>query len=417
MAAFGRLAVVAPAINLVVVPLVAPVMAAGIVAMGAGLLVGAGLPAGLGAAIALPAWVGLRLMIALVDLAAGLPFASLEVPVPWSAVVALGTAALIVVILLPRRSRVRRPPTAPSVTRPAASRRPAPARAAGPTGGRAPVERASPRLQRAAVLTLVVAIACAGAVAASRPAGVARLTVLDVGQGDAILVEGARGGRLLVDGGPDPDRLLVELDRRICPRGTAASTWSSCRHPHEDHVAGLALLLDSISRRARARAGDARPGTGLRGCSRASLATAGAPVHGSIAAGDRLAVDDVALEVRWPIRGAVPLEPPDGGTGINNVSVVLLGTVGDRRFLLTGDVEEDVDPSLLAAGLPPSTSSRWPITAAGPRRRTRCWTRSCHASRSPQRVVTTRTAIPPRRRWTVSPRPARASTEPTSTAR
>ncbi len=92
-------------------------------------------------------------------------------------------------------------------------------------------------------MSLVVAVAVAGAVAVSRPAGVARITILDVGQGDAILIEGSRGGRLLVDGGPDPDRLLVELDRRIPPwdRRLDAVVLS---HPHEDHVAGLALLLD-----------------------------------------------------------------------------------------------------------------------------------------------------------------------------
>ena len=45
-------------------------------------------------------------------------------------------------------------------------------------------------------------------------------------------------------------------------------------------------------------------------------------------------------------------KPPDGGTGINNVSVVLLGAVGDYRFLLAGDVEEAIDPSLLAERLP-----------------------------------------------------------------
>ena len=71
-----------------------------------------------------------------------------------------------------------------------------------------------------------------------------------------------------------------------------------------------------------------------------------------LAAGDRLTVDEIDLRVLWPIRGQVPVEPPDGGTGINNVSVVLLGQVGTRRFLLMGDVEEGIDPSLLAEGLP-----------------------------------------------------------------
>lgn len=83
-----------------------------------------------------------------------------------------------------------------------------------------------------------------------------------------------------------------------------------------------------------------------------ALGRPGAPTRGSIAAGDRLAIDEIRLDVRWPVRGTVPEEPPDDGTGINNVSVVLLGVVGDRRFLLTGDVEDGVDPALLAAGLP-----------------------------------------------------------------
>ena len=58
------------------------------------------------------------------------------------------------------------------------------------------------------------------------------------------------------------------------------------------------------------------------------------------------------MRVLWPVRGQVPSRPPDGGTGINNVSVVLLGQVGSRRFLLMGDVEQAIDPQLLAEGLP-----------------------------------------------------------------
>jgi hypothetical protein len=38
----------------------------------------------------------------------------------------------------------------------------------------------------------------------------------------------------------------------------------------------------------------------------------------------------------------------DGGRGINDVCVVLLGEVAGHRILLTGDVEDDVDPLLLA---------------------------------------------------------------------
>jgi hypothetical protein len=93
------------------------------------------------------------------------------------------------------------------------------------------------------------------------------------------------------------------------------------------------------------------PGPGYAAWLR-ELAGPRAPIRLNIAAGDRLAVDEIGMRVLWPIRGQVPTIPPDGGTGINNVSVVLLGHVGERQFLLMGDVEEDIDPSLLADHLP-----------------------------------------------------------------
>ena len=99
------------------------------------------------------------------------------------------------------------------------------------------------------------------------------------------------------------------------------------------------------------RAGHARPGAGYAAWLR-DLARPGAPVRLGLAAGDHLDVDEIGLRVLWPIRGQVPATPPDGGTGINNVSVVLLGEIGQRRVLLMGDVEEGIDPSLLKDDLP-----------------------------------------------------------------
>ena len=212
-----------------------------------------------------------------------------------------------------------------------------------------PTRAARSMPMRVATGALIVAVAVVGGVAASRPAGIARVTVLDVGQGDAILIEGSRGGRLLVDGGPDPDRLLVELDRLI-PAWDRRIDALVLSHPHEDHVAGLALLLDRYRIGRVFEPGMRGPGPGYA----AWLDRIGrrdAALRLSLAAGDRLAVDEIGLRVLWPIRGQVPAEPPDTGTGINNVSVVMLGTIGERRFLLAGDVEEEVDPSLLAAGL------------------------------------------------------------------
>ena len=189
----------------------------------------------------------------------------------------------------------------------------------------------------------------AGAVVAARPPARARITVLDVGQGDAILVEGSRGGRLLIDGGPDPDRLLVALDQRIPPWDRRIDSVV-LSHPHEDHVAGLALLLERYRVGRVIEPGMRGPGPatppGSRSC------PTGRPGRSGLAAGDRLTVDEIAHEVLWPIARRGPGRAarrrdrhqqrvgraPRAGRAV--------------RFLLLGDVEEAIDPQLLAAGLP-----------------------------------------------------------------
>jgi competence protein ComEC len=190
-----------------------------------------------------------------------------------------------------------------------------------------------------------------GLAAAHRPGGAARITVLDVGQGDAILVEGGAGGRMLVDGGPDPDRLIVELDRRLPPWDRRIDVLV-LTHPHEDHVAGMPLLLERYRIGRVFETGMRGPGPGYAAFAR-ELTARGAPPLGTLQTGSRVRLDDIAFQVLWPDPGRVPREPPDAGRGINDVSVVLLGEVAGRRFLLTGDVEDDVDPILAGRGLPP----------------------------------------------------------------
>jgi competence protein ComEC len=216
-----------------------------------------------------------------------------------------------------------------------------------------------------AVVALAIAIV-------HRPDGTARLTVLDVGQGDAILIEGQRGGRLLVDGGPDPGRLLVALDEHLPPWDRRIDVVV-LSHPHEDHAAGLASLLGRYGVERVLEPGMIGPGPGYAALN-AALAASGIG-RGVLMTGDRLAVDDIELEVLWPDAGSVPEQPPDGGTGINNVSIVLLGQAAGHRFLLSGDIEEEIDPTLLARGLPAvevlkvahhgsRTSSTAPVLAA-----------------------------------------------------
>jgi competence protein ComEC len=337
LVSFGRLAILSPVVNLVVVPLVAPAMAVGVVALAGGAVVASGGPAVVGAVLAAPGWVVLRILVTVVETAASLPFASATLGPPFDLLAALVAAAGIgAVVWWTRRPRSMDP---------SARRRPTP-----PSSAVSRPIHPGHTARRASVAALLVSLAVAGAVVAARPAGIPTISVLDVGQGDAILVEGSRGGRLLIDGGPDPNRLLVRLDARL-PAWDRRIDAVILSHPHEDHVAGLALLLERYHVARVFEPGMRGPGPGYAAWLR-DLGRPGAPVRLGLAAGDRLAVDEIDFQVLWPIRGKVPVNPPDGGTGINNVSVVLLGRIGDRRALLMGDVEEGIDPSLLADGLP-----------------------------------------------------------------
>ena len=376
---FGRLSIVSPVVNLGVVPLVAPAMGAGAIALAGGLLSLAGLPAAIATILGLPAWMLFAVIVGLVRTGASLPFASLQLAAPWDALVAtVAGAGIVGTAHWLRRSAGRRRPAAQgpgaaattgvavvsplpagaspparsaATARPAATTRPAAtASAPGVRRARRPI---GPwwrsRSGRVLIGGLVVAVAAVAVVVIHRPDGVPRVTVLDVGQGDAILVEGERGGRLLVDGGPDPGRLLIALDEHLPPWDRRIDLVI-LSHPHEDHAAGLAAVLDRYGVRRVLEPGMVGPGPGYAALN-AELVARDID-RGTLATGDRLAVDGIRFQVLWPDPGSVPERPPDGGTGINNVSIVLLGVVDGHRFLLAGDIEQQIDPILVRRGLP-----------------------------------------------------------------
>ena len=341
LATFGRLALIAPAANLAAVPLVPPAMAAGALALAAGWLAVAGLPVWLAGLLALPAHLLLTALIAVVDLAAAVPGANETLPFPFN--VAAAGLALAVVAWLNRE--LGRPSAA------AAGRSRAQGTAA-PNGDTNRKPRVSRRMGWAAA-GAVLLLAAAGSIVAAAPDGAVHVVVLDVGQGDAILVEGDRGSRMLVDGGPDGNVLLAQLDRHV-PAWDRHLDAVLLTHPHDDHVGGLAALMGRYRVDRVFESG--WPETSAA-CSawKASLAAAGvSPAR--LAAGAELRLDDASLKVLWPDDGTrrpAGLDPAaTDNRKTNDSSIVLLGDYDGRRFLLTGDMEDDVDPLLLDRGLP-----------------------------------------------------------------
>jgi competence protein ComEC len=390
---FGRLSLVAPLANLLAAPLIVPVMVAAVVALGVGTLA-AWIPPLLLAPGLVAAWLPIAALMAVADVCTSLPLASITLPSPLDLLGAGVSAAAIGWVALRRTKRRKQsssPQGSPSARVPqvehargtAARGTAARGTAARGTPARGTPARGTPargtptrgtaargthargvpgqasaatsygsvrigRIGKPAAFIAVALILGTAAVVAARPTGRFGVTVLDIGQGDAILLDGDRGARVLIDGGPDPNLLLTRLDERI-PTWDRRLDLLILSHPHEDHAAGLPLLMERFDVRAVADTGMLGNGPGDHAFRRELTARGIQPMH--LATGDHLSIDDASASVLWPPPGGVPLHPANDGAAVNDVSVVLDIRFGARRFLLTGDVQQEIDPQLLAGGI------------------------------------------------------------------
>ena len=100
---------------------------------------------------------------------------------------------------------------------------------------------------RLAFVTVVVWLAFRGL-----PDGKLHVWFLDVGQGDAILIQSPDGRQILVDGGPSPSALNDELGE-VLPFWDRSLDVVVMTHPDSDHANGLIPLFDRFAIGAAAR--------------------------------------------------------------------------------------------------------------------------------------------------------------------
>jgi competence protein ComEC len=171
-----------------------------------------------------------------------------------------------------------------------------------------------------------------------------RVSVLDVGQGDAILIQTPSGHNVLVDGGPSGSRLLRELSDQL-PSGERDIDLVVLTHPQDDHVGGLPSLLERYDVR-QALSGPRSNSSGAYAAWREGLAERGVPL---LLAGPGTSADlgdGVSLEVLAPPESGFP----EGEDVLNENSVVLRLVYGEVSFLLTGDLGFAGERSLLRSG-------------------------------------------------------------------
>jgi competence protein ComEC len=165
---------------------------------------------------------------------------------------------------------------------------------------------------------------------AGQPVRGLRVEVLDVGQGDAILLQPARAPAVLVDGGPREDDLTEKLREAGVDRVGAAIVT----HEQADHSGGIAELLGRLP---VDRLVYGRIGRSLRREAEAAGAT---PVR--IAAGGAIRSGSLRLEALWPPPAL--LAEPLAGADPNDQALVLLARWHDFSMLLTADAEAEAVP-------------------------------------------------------------------------
>ena len=291
---FERLSLVSLPANVLAAPAVAAVMWLGTIAAALGQLA-PGLAAPIAAAMAMP----LGYLTWLADRAAALPFAELAVPAPAPlTLLALYGAGGVAIAVWRRRSAT---------------------------------ESDGPGRLRRRAATALVAVAAVALLATARPAEPPRdltISFLDIGQGDATLIQHGRA-TVLVDTGPPGSPLLSHLRAA----GVRRIDVLVLTHDALDHVGAASELLSAIP-----------VGLVLDGEEAGATRLAARHRVRRIAsdAGQVLRSGPIELRVLWPRR-----DPPAApGAEPNDRATVLHVRDGDFDLLLTADAESNVTAAL-----------------------------------------------------------------------
>ncbi|SKC79737.1 DNA internalization-related competence protein ComEC/Rec2 [Maledivibacter halophilus] len=169
-----------------------------------------------------------------------------------------------------------------------------------------------------------------------------KVTFIDVGQGDCILIETPKGKRVLIDGGKSEESILYEylLKNRITHIDLACIT-----HIHDDHIGGIIDIVENI------KIGTIIIGTKeyssdefedfINKCSKMKI-----PVN-EFTRGKTIELEDeIILESIHPSSNLISKSEDD----INNNSLACILKYKDFEVLFTGDIEKEGERETILNG-------------------------------------------------------------------
>jgi competence protein ComEC len=184
-------------------------------------------------------------------------------------------------------------------------------------------------------------------------AGKLELTVLDVGQGDSLLVVSPHGKTILIDGGGAFGGFPGHEERNgIDPGEEAVSPylWSrgfqkldvvALTHAHQDHIGGLTAILENF-RVETLWIGREVTSPALTNLEKLAREKKIAIVHEK--RGSAFSWDEVETQFLWPEIASEEVGPAPK----NNDSLVLRLKYGERSMMLPGDAEKQAESSILS---------------------------------------------------------------------
>lgn len=165
-----------------------------------------------------------------------------------------------------------------------------------------------------------------------------RIYFVDVGQGDAILIQTPDGQTALIDGG-ETDSGIVQYLQSI---GIQRVDLIIATHPHADHIGGLVQVMKTFPVTKVVTNGQPHTTTVYEHFLDAIAAAQAEYIE--VKRGDALPLGSLNFLVFNPVGNTNP--------DLNENSIVLQFAYGQTTFLMMGDSGADAESSLLASGLP-----------------------------------------------------------------
>jgi competence protein ComEC len=203
------------------------------------------------------------------------------------------------------------------------------------------VEQADPEAETPTAATATVtdaAIVVPTTETGASPAnGTLTVHFIDVGQGDAILIQSPDGKNMLIDGGEKNSGVVAYLQSQ----GVVKLDVVAATHPHSDHIGGLPEVLKAFPVDTVVTNGQEHTTKTYEDFLDAIIAAQAEYVE--VMAGDEIGLGMLSLQVLGPVTLT---------DSLNDGSLVLRLLYGEVAFLFTGDAEAKAESMILGAGRP-----------------------------------------------------------------